>query len=339
MDKPVRTNRVTIRTVAADAGVSVAAVSKVLRNAYGVSDALRENVMASIERLGYRPSTAARGMRGRTFTIGVLLINMENPFLPSLVAGFKRVMGKAGYNTLVGVGEARTHVETSLIESMIDMRIDGLLMIAPRISQDVLDTVARQVPVTVIGHHESAETAFDTVNSDDFAGGRKATEAMLARGYRDIAMLCLSARIEKEGQVWYEREKGYRSAMADAGLSDRARVVRVSEQPDNIYPDLRAMLERREEMPEAFFCWSDIHGVPLINLARKSGLKVPGDLGLVSYDNTASSALPLVELSSMDQKPQELGRIAADQLLTRIKGRTGTRHDLVTPELIIRSSF
>jgi LacI family transcriptional regulator len=97
-------SRVTIRTVAADAGVSVAAVSKVMRNAYGVSDALRLKVEASIERLGYRPSVAARGMRGRTFTLGVLLVGIDNPFLPGIYQGIESVTEAAGYKIMVGVG-------------------------------------------------------------------------------------------------------------------------------------------------------------------------------------------------------------------------------------------
>ncbi|AJY47749.1 LacI family DNA-binding transcriptional regulator [Martelella endophytica] len=338
MDKPVRPSRVTIRTVAADAGVSVAAVSKVLRNAYGVSEALRENVMQSIEKLGYRPSTAARGMRGRTFTVGVLLVGMDNPFLPPLVGGFKRTMAKAGYNTLIGVGEARTHVESALIESMIDMRIDGLLLIAPRIGGEVLERYASQVPVSVIGHHEHTVTTFDTANIDDCMGGRIATEALLAKGYRDIAMLSLIYNRRKEGQVWYERERGYRAAMTDAGLETSIEIVRIAERPEEMQPQLHELLARPDR-PEAFFCWSDIHGVPLINLARRENNSVPGDLGLVSFDNTAPAALPLVDLASIDQSPDRLGALAADQLISRIKGRTDARHDLIEPSLALRPSY
>lgn len=82
-----KTERVTIKTVAADAGVSVAAVSKVLRDAYGVSATLRSKVQASIEKLGYRPHAAARGMRGQTYTLGFILPDIHNPFFTDIVAG------------------------------------------------------------------------------------------------------------------------------------------------------------------------------------------------------------------------------------------------------------
>lgn len=338
MEKSARGTRVTIRTVAADAGVSVAAVSKVLRNAYGVSDALRENVMQSIERLGYRPSTAARGMRGRTFTVGVLLIAMDNPFLPRIVSGFKCAMGKAGYNTLIGVGEARTHVERSLIDSMIDLRIDGLLLIAPRLKGGGLNVFARQVPMTVIGHYESDVTSFDTTNVDDVAGGRMATEALLARGYRDVAMLCPALDPPREDEVWSKREEGYRAALAAAGLSHTARILRISEGPDAMHGEFATLLDATDR-PKGIFCWSDIHGVPLINLARKRGLSVPGDLGIVSFDNTTIAALPLIDLASIDQDPNRLGEVAANQLLTRINGRAESSQAIVAPSLVERPSF
>ena len=93
--KPSTKTRVTITTVAADAGVSVAAVSKVLRNAYGVSELLRVKVQASIDKLNYRPSMAARGMRGQIFTVGVLLVEIANPFLPQIIDGAREVFADA----------------------------------------------------------------------------------------------------------------------------------------------------------------------------------------------------------------------------------------------------
>jgi LacI family transcriptional regulator len=181
--------RATIRTVAEDAGVSVSAVSKVLRNAYGVSDALKTRVTESIVRLGYRPSTAARGMRGRTYTIGVLLVEMGNPFLPQVVSGAKAVLGPVSYHALIGVSDAQSRLESSLIESMIDMRIDGLILVAPRLSSDVLARFARQIPMVVIGHHEPTAARFDTINSDDRRGAAMARAARAAAGPSDLQQI------------------------------------------------------------------------------------------------------------------------------------------------------
>ena len=99
-----KSDRVTIRTVAEDAGVSVAAVSKVLRDAYGVSEALRAKVQASMQKLGYRPHAAARGMRGQTYTLGVLLPDISNPFFADIMAGVNEALERTQYQPLLGIG-------------------------------------------------------------------------------------------------------------------------------------------------------------------------------------------------------------------------------------------
>lgn len=336
-DTRSQTGKVTIRDVAADAGVSVAAVSKVLRNAYGVSDGLRDKVLQSIDKLGYRPSTAARGMRGRTYSVGMLLVEMQNPFLPSVVEGAKAALRQAGYQTLIGVGEAETAIERSLIDSMIDLQMDGIILIAPRLSGRLLARYAAQCPMVVIGHHEAAATAFDTVNSDDRRGARLAVEAMIRRGLRDIEMVSLP-RPEKAREVFELREEGYLEAMAEAGLSDRTRISRVRERPGGGGVPLDDLFDR-EAMPEGLFCWSDIHAFEVLNIAHERGIAVPERLSVVGYDNTPIAHAPLVGLSSVEQRGATLGRLAAKALLTRLSGRKDAEHLLVEPELVIRRSL
>ena len=101
-----KTGRVTIKTVAEDAGVSVAAVSKVLRDAYGVSEALRAKVQASMEKLGYRPHAAARGMRGQTYTLGMILPDIHNPFFTDIVAGVNTALERTPVSGAVGIGQS-----------------------------------------------------------------------------------------------------------------------------------------------------------------------------------------------------------------------------------------
>lgn len=329
--KTTRAGKATIRTVAADAGVSVAAVSKVLRDAYGVSDELRGKVLKSIEKLDYRPSTAARGMRGRTFSIGILLVEMRNPFLPTIIDGVKEVLAAANYQAMIGVGEAKT-----TIDSMIDMKMDGVLLIAPRLSGEMLTRYATQIPMAVIGHHEPGAGSFDTVNSDDRAGARVAVEALIADGRRDIHMISLNKR-NGAADVYVQREVGYMDAMKAAGLTSRTHIWRLKEREGERGddPDVIFGAARR---PEAVFCWSDKHAVDLLNEARMRGLDVPGEMAIIGYDNSPVAALPLIGLSSMDQRGQELGGLAARTLLSRIGGRDAAEHVLVESRLVRRTS-
>lgn len=329
--------RVTIRTVADDAGVSVAAVSKVLRNAYGVSEALRTNVQASIERLGYRPSTAARSMRGRTNTVGILLVEMANPFLPAVVGSINKVLVAANYKSLMGVGEAQLQIETSLIESMIDFRMDGVILIAPRISGTLLDGFAAQIPMVVIGHHEAGSTAFDTINSDDVEGAKIAVNALIAAGHRKIHMISLPRHLHSEIDVYHQRESGYVEAMQDAGLTDQIMIFRSSQRSPLREKEMAEIVANRKAT--AYFCWSDIHAVALYGVASAAGLSIPKDLAIVGYDNSPIAALQPLNLSSIDQNAEAIGTNAAKALISRIEGRSVAEHILMEPRLERRDSF
>ena len=337
-DSPAPRTRVTIRTVAEDSGVSVAAVSKVLRNAYGVSDGLRARVNASIERLGYRPNVAARGLRGQSFTLGILLTEMTNPFLAQVVDGVAEMVDPSGYKAMMAVGRTDISLETRLIESMIDARMDGLLLIAPLLGSAVIERFARQIPTVVIGHHEPTASLFDTVNGDDRQGGRLAVETLVRRGHRDITMLSLDQPLGEGRNVSDLREVGYLAAMAEAGLSDRARILRFS--PPNQDPNEGriAALLTAPDRPRALFCWSDLHGVEVRNLAHRLGIAVPDDLAILGYDNSSVAALPLVDLSSIDQEGRGQGIAAAQALLSRIEGRQEATHVLLGPSLVARGS-
>jgi LacI family transcriptional regulator len=330
--------RVTIRTVAADAGVSVAAVSKVMRNAYGVSDALRLKVEASIEKLGYRPSVAARGMRGRTFTLGVLLVDIGNPFLPGIHQGIESVTEAADYKIMVGLGAARARTEVTLIEQMIDNRMDGLILVASQISGDTLEHYARQIPIVVVGHHEPTAQGYDTINNDDQQGAALVVQAFLDRGYRDIAFLTQSDQEDHHADVAPQREVGYRKAMAAAGLADHMRVIPL---PGYGLPRQTAIqhLLTRPDRPRAIFCWSDLDAIPVLGEAFRLGIRVPQDLALIGYDNSPMTGLPMVDLASVDQDGPRLGKLAAEALFSRIGGRTAAEHIMIEPKLVPRGSF
>jgi LacI family transcriptional regulator len=328
--------RATIRTVAADAGVSVAAVSKVLRNAYGVSEALRSRVNASIERLGYRPSKAAQGLRGRSTAIGVLLVEIGNPFLPSVIDGIQDVLAPSHWQAMIGAGRAQTHLETELIESMIDHGMAGLILVAPRLPLEVVSHYARRIPIVLVAFHEPGDTPFDTVNSDDRRGAAHATGALLASGYRDIGFLALRVSQGRQGNVISQREHGYRETMAAAGLEPR--VFDLIAPPEEREPELLAFLANPHR-PRAVVCWSDLDAIPLRGLAARAGLRVPEDLAIVGYDNSPMAGFPLVDLASIDQSGQELGRQAAEVLLSRIGGRRDAQHLLLEPHLVVRPSM
>jgi DNA-binding LacI/PurR family transcriptional regulator len=332
-----KTGRVTIKTVAEDAGVSVAAVSKVLRDAYGVSDALRAKVQASMQKLGYRPHAAARGMRGQTYTLGMILPDIHNPFFTDIVAGVNTALDRTQYQVFYGIGLSSAATEQSLVDSMMDRQMDGVILIGPRLTRQAIDSLAHRIPLTMIAHHKPSAESYDTVNDDDVHGAELVVQHLIAGGYRNIAMLSLDPLTEDASQVTEQREIGYRRAMEQAGLKRYIKVLWAAQRPRDILPVVTQLLQSRGR-PEAIFCWTDFIALEVLSAARELGLSVPDDLAVVGYDNTSWCDLAQNALTSIDQSGQVIGLQAARLLIERIQGRQQAEHFVVTPRLVARAS-
>jgi DNA-binding LacI/PurR family transcriptional regulator len=329
---------VTIRTVAEDAGVSVAAVSKVLREAYGVSDALRARVRASMEKLGYRPHTAARGMRGQTYTLGFLIPDLHNPFFADIMAGMTAALERTQYQMLLGVSDSVAPNEKALIEAMIDRQMDGIIVIGPRLPLLEIHEIASRIPMVLIAHHPSGGTNFDTVNNDDRLGAALVVQHLVAGGHRKISYLSQQLHgANLAAMVTTQREAGYRAAMQEAGLKKHIQVVEAMQTSRETQHLARQMLQSRNR-PDAIFCWTDFIALEVLSVAKELGLVVPGDLAVVGYDNTSWRDLAQNALTSIDQSGQVLGLQAARLLIERIKGRASSEHFVVTPRLVARAS-
>jgi DNA-binding LacI/PurR family transcriptional regulator len=328
--------KVTIKTVAEDAGVSVAAVSKVLRNAYGVSDVLRAKVQASMERLSYRPRPAARAMRGQTYTLGVVIPDLHNPFFSELMGGINTALERTQYQALLGVRGQSDFVEHAIIDALIDRQMDGLLLVGPGFDLAAMEEVARRTPMVTVGYHADATKLFDTVNNDDRLGAELAVRHLFDTGRRNIAMFTLKST-QLATVVTVHREIGYRATMESLGLAKHVRVVAAEQTAREIQMVARNLLSGRNR-PEAIFCWTDFVALEVLSIAHELGLSVPGDIAIVGYDNTSYCDMAQNALTSIDQSGHVLGLQAIRLLIERVKGRRDAEHFVVTPRLVARNS-
>jgi DNA-binding LacI/PurR family transcriptional regulator len=324
-----RPGRVTIRDVALDAGVSVAAVSKVLRDAYGVSDALREKVRASMDKLSYRPLASARGLRGRTYTLGLLLPDLRNPFFADIFDGVNSALARTQYQAMQGIS---VHA-SELVDAMIDRQMDGLILIGPNEMASRLAEIADRVPLVLIGHHEPVDNLFDTVNNDDQLGARLVVRHLVANGHRRIAMMSLA----RASTVVTQRELGYRLEMMEQGLGTAINIIGGTQVLRDVQVAVRKLLEGPNR-PDALFCWTDLIAIEAISVATQLGLSIPGDIAIVGYDNTMYCDFAQNRLTSVDQSGELLGLQAARLLIERIEGRTEAEHFVVTPRIVARAS-
>src|SRR5689334_9351380 len=175
-----RSGGATIEDVAALAGVSRAAVSKVIRNAYGVSPAMRERVGEAIQQLSYRPRVAARAMRGSTYTIGFEVPDLKNQFFSRVLSGASAALADTDYQMILAPANVNP-LEPRAVEALLDHQVDGLVAIAPLVEPAWLDDVARRVPVVMFGRHDRSDL-YDSVVSDDELGARVAMRHLLELG-------------------------------------------------------------------------------------------------------------------------------------------------------------
>src|SRR5918992_1211765 len=333
-----RRRRATISDVASHAQVSTTAVSKVLRNAYGVSPAMRDRVRAAINELGYRPHAGARAMRGRTFTIGVLLPHIRNPFFPEIVDGLIEQLADTDYQVIIVQGGETPKAETRAIDALVDRRVDGILVVAPLSSKRRLEEVAEGVPTVVLGPHERS-TVYDSVFDDDDAGAELVVEHLVALGHRRIAHIAQrdAGRPRPASVLHTIRAETYKRVMRDHGLGDELAIAATAYTEEGGYQGARRLLARSPR-PTAIFAGADVAAFGALAARHEAGLAVPADISVAGYDNTWLAALANVSLTSVDQDGGTMGRTVGRLLLERIEGRTASVRFSVTPTLVPRRS-
>ncbi|MEV4009818.1 LacI family DNA-binding transcriptional regulator [Nonomuraea angiospora] len=323
--------------MAKHAGVSKAAVSKVIRNDYGVSEAMRDRVKRAIDELGYRPQAAARALRGRAFTIGVLMRHIGIPFYAEIMTGLVDQLAESDYQAIMIQGGTRDKTEKRAMDALIDRQVDGILMIAPLIGRTQLEQVAREVPTVVLGRH-GRSPAYDSIVDDDRVGSELVMDHLIALGHRRIGHITFHQEHERTAdQMPRIRAETYERVMRDHGLAGEIAVAATSYSEEGGYDGTLELLSRSPR-PTAIFAGSDEAALGVLTALHEAGLSVPGDVSVAGYDNTRVAAHPNISLTTVNQDGVVMGRTAARLLLERIEGRTSAVHFSVIPSLVVRGS-
>ena len=328
--------RPTIRDVAREAGVSASAVSKVLRDAYGVSPAMRERVTGAIERLGYRPLSSARAMRGRSYTVGVMVIVLSSPFQLDIVQGICDELAPTPFQEILVVSGVTPEGQRRSIEALVDRQVDGLVLIAPGVPTRWLEELAASIPTVVVARH-GPSIGFDTVNDDDARGATLMVDHLVSLGHRRITYIGHpTAGLRRPSVLSHTvRADGYRAAMRRHDLEPDVLVTRFTE--DGGYQGAREALSRATR-PTAVFAGADIAALGVLRAAQEQGLRVPDDLTVTGYDNTFLASVGRIDLTTVDQSGHLTGAMSARLLLERLAGRDRAVSYVVEPALVPRGT-
>ncbi|WP_158887725.1 LacI family DNA-binding transcriptional regulator [Amycolatopsis anabasis] len=324
--------RPTMEDVAARAGVSRALVSLVMRGSPKVSEHRRAAVLKAAEELGYSPHVMARSLASRTSTVlGVMVSDLRNAFFAEVVEGLDAAAQAAGFSLILNTGGRSPSRERSALAGLLSFRPAGVVLLSPVLPASAIEEAAEQCPVVLVSRTSRASTV-DTVNDDGEAGAALAVDHLVALGHRRIAHLDGGGAF-----VAAARRKGYRAAMLRHGLEPR---VIASEHTDTAGEKaVREVLNSPGDMPTALLAGNDFNAVGAISALEEAGLRVPADVSVVGYDNTSLAALRHLSLTTVDQPRIEMGRLAVEALLERVRGeRSDPVRHLLHPSLVVRST-
>ncbi len=325
--------RVTMQQVAAEAGVSVSTVSKVVNGRYGVASDTVEHVSAVIERLGYEVSLVARSLRNhRTNVLGVLVADFE-PFSVEVLKGAADALRGSGYELVAysAGGRFDEHVgwERRYLSRVMGTLVDGAVLVTPTVTDVQYDGF-----IVAVDPH-TGPSRLPTVAADNLQGARLAVEHLLALGHTRIGMVTgrpdlISAQL---------REQGYREALAAAGIPVDESLLRVGAFETEQAGDAARQLLELADRPTAVFAANDLSALATLEVATGLGLRVPDDLSLVGFDNIPEAAQVQPSLTTVDQPMRQMGHDAVEMLLALIADRPlAATHVTLDTRLVVRAS-
>ncbi len=323
-----------IGDVARRAGVSVGTVSNVLNRPQVVSEQTQQRVRDAIAELGFVPNASARQLReGASRTAGVLVLDIANPFFTEMARGVEDRLIEAGLTMVLSSSDADPERERRVLEQFAQQRLRGVLVTPSRETMHNLEPLlAHDVHVVLLDHRPKDDT-LDAVATDDVAGALSAVTHLLDLGHARVGFLNGPASIPQ----CRDRRSGARKAMRAAGRdeTDLIEVQVGSLDASGGYAGLHELFEAHPEVT-GLFCVNDLVALGAMRYAREVGVAVPARLSVVGYDNVAFAGELAVPLTSVDQPTYQMGRQAAELLLTA--SPDAPRQVTFQPELVVRAS-
>lgn len=328
-------DRVTSIDVAQRAGVSQSAVSRVFTPGASASSQTADKVRKAAAELGYRPNSLARAMvSGRTGIIGLVVAYFSNQFYPDALEKLSSKLQSQGYHVLVFMASQAEGNIDDVVEEILDYQVDGIIAASVSLSSELSQQCqALGVPMVLFNRSQDDPT-LSAVTSNNFDGGKKVAEFLVAGGHQKIAYLA-----GWEGaSTQRDRETGFRSGLAQAGLDLYARGV------GDFDPHIarQAILEMCSgaDHPDAIFVANDHMALTVMDCLRYDlNLRVPQDISVIGYDDVPAAAWPSYQLTTVHQPADEMVDRSIEILLSQIRGEATTAKKIaIDGPLIVRGS-
>ncbi len=326
----------TMKDIARIAKVSTSTVSHVINNTRYVSDEIREKIMKVVNELNYTPSAVARSLKVKeTKTLGMLVTATSNPFFAEVVSGVEQYCNQHHYNLIISSIDGNEQRLQQNIQTLIQKQVDGLLLMYSDTRHAMVEQLNLNLPIVVMDWWPTELNADKIYENSEF-GAYLATKTLIEQGHKNIAII--TGKLDKS--LAHNRLLGYQKALQDAHLPIN---------PDWIIEshfDFEGGVEGMKKLlqitprPTAVFACSDTIAVGVYQVAWQQGLRIPQDISVIGYDNIMLAQYLTPPLTTIHQPKAELGKLAVETLLERIKSPDlEYKTTMLQPQLIWRASI
>lgn len=309
---------VTMRDVAASAGVSIKTVSNVINDYPFIKPATRARVLQAIEDLGYRPNLSARNLsRGRTGLIALALPEIDAPYFAEMARLVIRAAEAHSWTVLIEQTDGRRSRELMALQGVRTHLVDGVILSPLALGPSDLPEELGEGPVVLLGERVS-DVRLDHVAIDNVAAAREAVGHLAATGRRRIA--AIGAQDHESAKTAHQRLAGYRQALERAGLAYTTDlVVGADEWHRSAGADAARRLLTLERPPDAVFCFNDLLALGAMRAMHEAGVAVPRDIAIVGFDDIEDGRFSTPSLTTVAPDKAQIASVSVDLLANRLR--------------------
>ena len=336
----MREREITIYDIARKLNISVATVSRALKNDSAVSEKTKKIIADLAVKLGYRTNHFARNLRQQqTNTIGFMAHELNSNFITSVLAGVEKVTSEAGYDLIITHSSESYLKEAANANNLFHKRVDGLIA---SLSFDTTNLdhfkpfTDKGVPVIFFDRVEQDGNS-SVVIIDNYKCGYIATQHLIEQGCKRIAHI--TSNIQRN--VYAQRYKGYREALYDNGIPFDKSLLLIKDLSEQAGIESAMQVMKMKPLPDGLFITNDFVAAVCMKTLKENDLIIPDDIAIVGFNNDAIAKLIEPTLSTINYPGKDMGEIVARNLINHLKGISDihqTNTIIVQSDLIIRES-
>ncbi len=335
-----KNKEVTIYDLATALDVSIATVSRALKDDPVVNKKTKKKIFELAEQMGYRTNHFARNLRQKqTKTIGIIVHELKSSFMTSVLSGVEKITAEAGYDLIIAHSSESYSKEIANAKNLFEKRVDGLIasLSFETTNLDHFQSfINRGVPVMFFDRVEQ-DGDNTVVIIDNCKCGYQATQHLIDQGCKRIVNVTSNLK----RNVYSQRYKGYQDALFDNGIALDEKLLIINDLSEQAGVDAAMQILRMDPFPDGAFITNDFVAAVCMRTLKAHGVKIPEDIAIVGFNNDAIGKLIEPTLTTINYPGIDMGEIAARNLVNHLKGVTDmhqTNTIIVRTELIIRES-